>query len=45
MASVLDYGGLPLTAERVVRGVLTGEGDDRSANYLAARGVVPTLAS
>jgi 2-oxoglutarate ferredoxin oxidoreductase subunit alpha len=25
MTSVLDYGGLPLTADRVVRGVLAGE--------------------
>ena len=26
MTSILDYGGLPLTADRVVRGVLEGEG-------------------
>jgi 2-oxoglutarate ferredoxin oxidoreductase subunit alpha len=45
MTSVLDYGGLPLTAERVVRGVLKGEGHDVPANHLSERKAVPSLTS
>jgi 2-oxoglutarate ferredoxin oxidoreductase subunit alpha len=43
MTSVLDYGGLPLTAERVVRGILKGEGRDVPANHLAEAKAVPSL--
>jgi hypothetical protein len=35
MSSVLDYGGLPLTADRVVRGVLAGEAQPGSATGAA----------
>jgi 2-oxoglutarate ferredoxin oxidoreductase subunit alpha len=45
MSSVLDYGGLPLTADRVVRGVLAGERRDRPADYSSARGAATTLAT
>jgi 2-oxoglutarate ferredoxin oxidoreductase subunit alpha len=45
MSSVLDYGGLPLTADRVVRGVLAGERRDRPADYSSTRGAATTLAT
>jgi 2-oxoglutarate ferredoxin oxidoreductase subunit alpha len=41
MTSVLDYGGLPLTAERVVRGVLAGEKQTRPVNHSVK--AVPSL--
>jgi len=34
MTSILDYGGLPLTADRVVRGVLDGEGHANVPSYV-----------
>ncbi|HVX40642.1 MAG TPA: 2-oxoacid:acceptor oxidoreductase subunit alpha [Gemmatimonadaceae bacterium] len=40
MTSILDYGGLPLTADRVVRGVLGQAEEHRGGN-----GVVPTVES
>ncbi|MGE5731095.1 MAG: 2-oxoacid:acceptor oxidoreductase subunit alpha [Gemmatimonas sp.] len=43
MSSVLDYGGLPLTADRVVRGVLEGEGRTGSPAYTPVREAVPSL--
>ena len=43
MASVLDYGGLPLTADRVVRGVLQGEASASSPSYSPAREQAPSL--
>ena len=45
MTSVLDYGGLPLTADRVVRGVSQGDGAAGSPTYDAARGEIPSLSS
>jgi 2-oxoglutarate/2-oxoacid ferredoxin oxidoreductase subunit alpha len=45
MTSVLDYGGLPLTADRVVNGVLAGERQTGAPEYPSARGAVPTMSS
>jgi 2-oxoglutarate/2-oxoacid ferredoxin oxidoreductase subunit alpha len=45
MTSVLDYGGLPLTADRVVSGVLAGERQTGAPEYPSARGAVPTMSS
>ena len=45
MTSVLDYGGLPLTAERVVRGVLAGEGQLGPGDHSSMPRTVPSLAS
>lgn len=43
MTSVLDYGGLPLTADRVVRGVLQGQGTTSAPAYAAATGAATSL--
>ena len=45
MMSVLDYGGLPLTADRVVNGVMAGEGQAVAPAYPPTRGVVPSMSS
>jgi 2-oxoglutarate/2-oxoacid ferredoxin oxidoreductase subunit alpha len=45
MTSVLDYGGLPLTADRVVNGVLAGERQTGAPEYPSARSAVPTMSS
>jgi 2-oxoglutarate/2-oxoacid ferredoxin oxidoreductase subunit alpha len=45
MTSVLDYGGLPLTADRVLNGVLAGERQTGAPEYPSARGAVPTMSS
>jgi 2-oxoglutarate/2-oxoacid ferredoxin oxidoreductase subunit alpha len=45
MTSVLDYGGLPLTADRVVNGVLAGEDQTGAPEYPSVRGAVPTMSS
>jgi 2-oxoglutarate/2-oxoacid ferredoxin oxidoreductase subunit alpha len=44
MTSVLDYGGLPLTAERVVRGVLAGEEQHGPMNHPSTRRAITSLA-
>jgi len=43
MTSILDYGGLPLTADRVVRGVVGDEADVTTPSY--AGGSAPTTAA
>ena len=43
MTSILDYGGLPLTADRVVRGVLSEEGEMGISSY-AGNGATTTAA-
>ena len=45
MTSVLDYGGLPLTADRVVSGVLAGERQTDAPEYPSVRSAVPTMSS
>jgi 2-oxoglutarate ferredoxin oxidoreductase subunit alpha len=45
MTSVLDYGGLPLTADRVVNGVLSEDGQTAGPAYSPTRGAVPSLSS
>jgi len=45
MTSVLDYGGLPLTADRVVSGVLAGERQTGVVEYPSTRAAVPTMSS
>jgi 2-oxoglutarate/2-oxoacid ferredoxin oxidoreductase subunit alpha len=45
MTSVLDYGGLPLTADRVLNGVLAGERQTGAPEYSSARDAVPTMSS
>ncbi len=45
MTSVLDYGGLPLTADRVVSGVLAGERQTGAPEYPSVRSAVPTMSS
>ena len=43
MMSVLDYGGLPLTADRVVNGVMAGERQITSPSYATADRSVSSL--
>jgi 2-oxoglutarate/2-oxoacid ferredoxin oxidoreductase subunit alpha len=45
MTSVLDYGGLPLTADRVVNGVLASERQTGVVEYPSTRAAVPTMSS
>jgi 2-oxoglutarate/2-oxoacid ferredoxin oxidoreductase subunit alpha len=45
MTSVLDYGGLPLTADRVVSGVLASERQTGVVEYPSTRAAVPTMSS
>jgi 2-oxoglutarate/2-oxoacid ferredoxin oxidoreductase subunit alpha len=45
MTAVLDYGGLPLTADRVLNGVLAGERQTGAPEYPSARSAVPTMSS
>jgi 2-oxoglutarate ferredoxin oxidoreductase subunit alpha len=45
MMSVLDYGGLPLTADRVVNGIMAGERQSGGPAYPATRSAVPSLSS
>jgi 2-oxoglutarate/2-oxoacid ferredoxin oxidoreductase subunit alpha len=44
MTSILDYGGLPLTADRVIRGVLDGEGPASVPAYANGGGTAATAA-
>jgi hypothetical protein len=44
MTSILDYGGLPLTADRVVRGVVGDEADVTAPSY-AGGSAPPTAAA